>query len=120
MSSGLLGWLGAVALLFAFLTLILQIFSGFTFIQLDAVGIWLNFIVGIVLLGIALVSNLESLRERMRSGGARRAGKYGTSAILSTVLLIALFSLLAFLSTRYHKRLDWTEAGSHSLTRWAR
>jgi ABC-type uncharacterized transport system involved in gliding motility auxiliary subunit len=114
--SGLLGWLGAVALLFAFLSLILQLFSGFAFYQWDALGIWLNFFVGIVLLGIALVSNLESLRERMRTGGARRAGKYGTSAILSTVLLIALFSLLAFLTTRYHARLDWTESGTHSLT----
>ena len=70
-----------------------------------------------MLLGIAFVSNLDTLRERMRSGEARRAGKYGTSAILSTVLVIALFALLAFLATRYHERLDWTEAGSHSLTR---
>jgi ABC-type uncharacterized transport system involved in gliding motility auxiliary subunit len=115
-SSGLLGWLGAVALLFGFLSLILQIFSGFTFIEVDLVGIWLNFLVGIVLLGVALVSNLEALRERMRTGGARRSGKYGTSAILNAVLTIALLSLLAFLTTRYHARGDWTETGTHSLT----
>jgi ABC-type uncharacterized transport system involved in gliding motility auxiliary subunit len=114
--SGLLGWLGAIALLFGFLNLILQIFSGFTFIGVDLVGIWLNFIAGVVLLGVALVSNLESLRERMRTGGARRSGKYGTSAILNAALTIALLSLLAFLTTRYHARLDWTETGSHSLT----
>jgi ABC-type uncharacterized transport system involved in gliding motility auxiliary subunit len=114
-SSGLLGWLGAVALLFGFLSLILQIASGFTFIELDAVGIWLNFLVGAVLLGIALVSNLESLRERLRTGGARRSGKYGTSAVLNAVLAIALLSLLAFLTTRYHARSDWTETGTHSL-----
>ena len=40
---------------------------------------------------------VHDLRERMHSGEARRVGKYGTSAILSTVLGIAiLFVVLAF------------------------
>jgi ABC-type uncharacterized transport system involved in gliding motility auxiliary subunit len=115
-SSGLLGWLGAVALLFGLLSLILQLFSGFSFVEFDLPWIWANFVIGVLLLGFALVSNLESLRERMRSGGARRSGKYGTSAILNAILLIALLALLAFLTTRYHARSDWTETGSHTLT----
>ena len=116
MSSGLLGWLGAVALLFGLLNLILQIFTGFSFAQLDLPWIWANFVVGLLLLGFALVSNLEALRERIRTGGARRAGKYGTSAILNAALGIALLGLLAFLSTRYHARWDWSESKSNTLT----
>ena len=44
---------------------------------------------GVVLLGSAIVSSLDSLRERMASGEARRAGKYGASALLGTALTIA-------------------------------
>ena len=114
--TALLGWLGAVALLFGLLSLILQVFSGFVFTGFDLPWILANFGIGIVLLLISLFSNLEKIRERMRSGEARRAGKYGTSAILATILAIALLGLLAFLTTRYHTRWDWTEAGTHSLT----
>lgn len=120
MDTGLLGWLGAVALLFGLLSLILQLFSGFAFASLDMPWIWANFAIGLVLLGVALVRNLETLRERLRTGGARRAGKYGTSAVLNAALAVALVGLLAFLSTRYHKRFDWTEARSHSLTEQSR
>ena len=116
MDTGLLGWLGAVALLFGLLSLILQLFSGFAFAALDLPWIWANFAIGFVLLGIALVRNLETLRERLRTGGARRAGKYGTSAVLNAVLSVALLGLLAFLSTHYHRRFDWTEGRTHSLT----
>jgi ABC-type uncharacterized transport system involved in gliding motility auxiliary subunit len=116
MDSGLLGWLGAVALLFGLLSLILQLFSGFAFAGFDLPWIWANFVIGLLLLGAAAVSNLDSLRERLRTGGARRAGKYGTSAVLAALLSVALLALLAFLSTRYHVRWDWTESGSHSLT----
>ncbi len=120
MSSGLLGWLGAVALLFGLLNLILQLFSGFAFAALDLPWIWANLVIGLVLLGIALVSNLETLRERVASGGARRAGRYGTGAIAQALLAVALLGMLAFLSTRYHKRWDWTESGSHSLSEQTR
>jgi ABC-type uncharacterized transport system involved in gliding motility auxiliary subunit len=115
-STGLLGWLGAVALLFGLLNLILQLFSGFAFAALDLPWIWANFVVGLLLLGVALVSNLEALRERVKSGGARRAGKYGTSAVLQALLSLALVGMLAFLSTRYHHRWDWTETRTHSLS----
>jgi ABC-type uncharacterized transport system involved in gliding motility auxiliary subunit len=118
--SGLLGWLGAVALLFGLLSLILQLFSGFAFAAIDLPWIWANFVIGLVLLGAAVVSNLDALRERLRSGGARRAGKYGTSAILNAALGVTLLALLAFVSTRYHARWDWTESGSHSLTEQTR
>jgi len=75
-----------------------------------------NFVIGAVLLAAALVSSLDTLRERMRSDEARRASRYGTSALVGTALGIVLLGMLAFLSTRYHARWDWTEASTHSLS----
>jgi ABC-type uncharacterized transport system involved in gliding motility auxiliary subunit len=60
--------------------------------------------------------SVDALRERMSSGEARRAGKYGTSAVLSTLLGIALLGMLGFLSTRYHHRFDWSEQKVHTLS----
>lgn len=114
--ASLLGWLGALALLFALLSFLLQLFSGPVLLLSELAWSLGNLVVGLVLLGVALATNFDALRERMRSGEARRAGKYGTSAVLFTALAIALLSMLAFLSTRYHTRWDWTEAKSHSLT----
>jgi ABC-type uncharacterized transport system involved in gliding motility auxiliary subunit len=115
--AALLGGLGAVAVLFALLSFLIQLLSGGgLLLQRDLAFSFANLVLGLALLAISLGTNLERIRERMRTGEARRAGKYGTSAILSTVLGIALLVLLAFLSTRYHHRWDWTEAKSHSLT----
>jgi ABC-type uncharacterized transport system involved in gliding motility auxiliary subunit len=115
--AALLGGLGAVAVLFALLSFVIQLLSGGgLLLQRDLAFSFANLVVGLGLLAVALWTSLERIRERMRTGEARRAGKYGTSAILSTALGIALLVLLAFLSTRYHHRWDWTEAKSHSLT----
>ena len=114
--ASLIGWLGGVAILFGLLSLLLQLFSGTPMLGSDLWWILGNFVVGAVLLAVALLSSLDALRERMRSDEARRAGKYGTSALLGTALGIVLLVMLAFLSTRYHARWDWTEAGSHSLS----
>jgi ABC-type uncharacterized transport system involved in gliding motility auxiliary subunit len=119
--SSLLGGLGGLALLFSLISFVVQILSGFPLLVDGrptsgfawSVG---NLVIGAILLGTALFSNLDTLRERMSSGEARRAGKYGTSAIVSSLLMVAILCGLAFLSTRYHTRFDWTEAQSHSLT----
>jgi ABC-type uncharacterized transport system involved in gliding motility auxiliary subunit len=114
--ASLIGWLGGVAILFGLLSLLLQLFSGTPMLRSDLWWIFGNFAVGAALLAVALFSSLDVLRERMRSEEARRAGKYGTSALLATALGIVLLVMLAFLSTRYHARWDWTEAASHSLS----
>jgi ABC-type uncharacterized transport system involved in gliding motility auxiliary subunit len=115
--AGLLGGLGAVAVLFALLSFMIQLFAGGgLLLQQDLAFSVANLVLGLALLAVSLGTNLEQIRERMRTGEARRAGKYGTSAILSTALGIGLLALLAFLSTRYHHRWDWTEAKTHSLT----
>jgi ABC-type uncharacterized transport system involved in gliding motility auxiliary subunit len=115
--ASLLGGLGAVAVVFAVVSFVIQLLSGGgLLLQRDLAFSVANLVVGLALIAVSLGTSLDRIRERMRSGEARRAGKYGTSAILGTALGIALLALLAFLSTRYHKSWDWTEAKSHSLT----
>jgi ABC-type uncharacterized transport system involved in gliding motility auxiliary subunit len=111
----LLAALGVVGVGFALLSFFVVIASG-TGISSDLGWIGANLVIGVVLLVTAAAMNLDALRERMKSGEARRAGKYGTSAILSTVLGIALLGMLGFLSTRYHHRFDWSEQKVHTLS----
>jgi ABC-type uncharacterized transport system involved in gliding motility auxiliary subunit len=75
-----------------------------------------NLAVGALLLVAAGAQSVESLRERLASGGARRAGRYGSSAVLSTIFAIAILWLLGFLATRYPVRFDWSEQKVHSLS----
>jgi len=108
----LLGVLGAVGVVFALLDLILALFGA----PIDPYWAGGNLTLGLGLLVAAAVVGADSLRERLGSGEARRASKYGTSALLTTLLSIAILGGLAFLSTRYQKRFDWSEAGIHSLS----
>ncbi len=113
MGSSLLLWaLGGVAVLFGVLNLFVGIFAQ----AFDPWWVLGNFAVGIGLLAAAAISNLDGLRERMRSGEARRAGKYGSSALFSTALAIAILGMLGYLSTRYQHRFDLSEQQVHSLT----
>lgn len=111
--AALVGALGFVALLFALVAVLLLLFSGAS--SGDLLFLWGNLGAGVVLLGIALFASLDDLRERMQSSEGRRVGKYGTSAILSTVLAIAIVALLGYLGTQNSLRFDWTEASVHSL-----
>ncbi len=116
----LLGWLGVVFLVFAVLTFLVEIFSSGIVLgaPLLAQFPWslANLALGALLVAIALSANIEGVRQRLRSGEARRASKYGASAILGTLLVVALFSAGAFLSVRYSKRWDFTKAKIHSLS----
>ncbi|MBW2241620.1 MAG: GldG family protein [Deltaproteobacteria bacterium] len=114
--SSLLMALGGVAFLFAVLSFLMQLLSGPVLLWNELVWSLGNLLVGLGLMGTAIFSNLDGFRERMQTGEARRAGKYGTSAVLTAALGIALLGLLAFMSTRYHTRWDWTTAEAHSLS----
>ena len=100
--SALLGALGLVAILFA-LASFLMAFVGV------ANPSWsiLHGIIGIVLLGLAAAVNVDGLRERMRSGEVRRAGKFGSWSLLLTLLAIAILAMGAFLANRHPQRFDW-------------
>lgn len=110
--SALLGALGVVALVFALLSVILMLFGA----PPDPGWLWGNAVLGVLLLGSALFNSLDALRERMHSGEAQRVGKYGTSAIVTTLLSLVILGMLAFLATRNSVRFDWTESGTHSLS----
>jgi ABC-type uncharacterized transport system involved in gliding motility auxiliary subunit len=73
-------------------------------------------LIGALLVVAAVAMSFDSIRDRIRSGGARRAGKYGSSAILGTVFGVAILGMLGFLSTRYSTRFDVSEAGVHTLS----
>ncbi len=114
--ASLVGWLGLVFLIFGLLAATLQLLTGGLFWSRDQLWIWGNLGLGVAMLAIALLTNLDALRDRLRSGEARRASRYGATAILNTALGIAILALLAFLATRYNERFDWTEARTHSLS----
>ncbi len=108
----LLGALGLVGIGFALIDLVLALFGA----PIDRFWIGGNLTLGVVLLIAAAATGADVLRERLHSGEARRAGKFGTSAALTTILMLAILAGVAFLSTRYHKRFDWSEAQVHSLS----
>jgi len=108
----LLAGLGVVALSFGLLTALLALLQPFS----DPIWVVGNLIVGVVLLAAAAFMSLDALRERVRTGSARRAGRYGSSAVLGTVFGIAILGSLAFLSVRHVHRFDVSESGVHTLS----
>ena len=121
--AGLLGWLGAVLIVFALVSALIEVLSSGV-IVLDAVleqFAWSlgNLALGLVFAAIALVSNLDGLRQTLRSGEARRAGKYGSSAILAAGLMIALLGIGAYYAALREQKWDYTEGKLHSLSEQA-
>jgi ABC-type uncharacterized transport system involved in gliding motility auxiliary subunit len=110
--ASLLGPLGLVAIGFGLISIFLWLAGA----PSDPYWIWGNLVVGGILLAVSLVASLDALRERMRSGEARRASRYGTAAVITTVLGIAILGLLGFLASRHPLRFDWSEGGVHSLS----
>jgi len=110
--SALLGGLGLVFFVFGLLSVFLLVLGLLSNLA------WMigNFAIGLALLAVAGVMSLDTLRERLSSGEGRRIGRYGTSAVLQTAVLLFIVGALAFLATRYEKRFDVSEAGVHSLS----
>ena len=92
--AALLGALGVVAIGFGLLSALMVLIQPLT----DPLWIFGNLVLGAVLLGTAVFMSLDSLGERIRSGEGRRASKYGSSAIVSAVLGIAILGLVGFLT----------------------
>ncbi len=114
--ASLFGSLGLVAIAFALLSFLMALFG----VVPDLYWAAINLAVGVVLFLLGVVGGVDTIRARLRSGETKRIGKYGTSAIASTVLLLVLLGMLAFLSTRYHKRFDASQAKIHSLSEQTR
>ena len=109
--AALLAGLEVVAISFGILSALMAILQPYT----DPLWIFGNLVVGVVLLGSAVVMSFESLRERMQSSGSRRAGKYGTSSIVNAALSILILGGMGFLSVRYAHRFDVSESGVHTM-----
>src|SRR3990172_9495633 len=110
--ASLFGSLGLVAIAFALLSFLMSLFG----VVPDLYWASINLVLGVVLLILGVVGSADTIRARLRSGETKRIGKYGTSALTSTFLLLVILGMLAFLSTRYHKRFDWSQAKVHSLS----
>lgn len=108
---GLLGSLGGIGVAFGLLSFVLALFA-----PIDRVWIVTNLGLGVLLLLVAGVLGIDKLRERMGSGEARRAGKFGTSAVLTTGLVVAILGMLGYTAQLFPKRFDWSEAKVHSLS----
>lgn len=111
-TAALLAGLGIVAIGFGLLLALIALIQPYT----DPLWIFGNLVVGAVLLGAAVFMSLDSLRERLQSSGGRRAGKYGSSAILSAVLGVVILGFLGFLSLRYNHRFDLSESKVNTLS----
>jgi ABC-type uncharacterized transport system involved in gliding motility auxiliary subunit len=109
--SALLGALGLVALLFTLASFVMALIQ-----VAHPTWVFLHGVAALLLLCSAAAINLDGLRERMRSGEARRAGKYGSNALISTVLAIAILGMGGFLASRYSQRFDWSEQKVHTLS----
>jgi ABC-type uncharacterized transport system involved in gliding motility auxiliary subunit len=111
--SSLFGALGAVGILFGLVSVALLVMGA-------PIGTfaWIfgNFVGGGFFLVLWILSGFDRLRDRLASGEARRASRYGTSALVGTLASLVIVGLLGFLSTRYEKRFDWSEAKVHSLS----
>jgi ABC-type uncharacterized transport system involved in gliding motility auxiliary subunit len=110
--AALLAGLGVVAIGFGILSALMALLQPYT----DPVWIFGNIVIGLALVGTAVVMSFETLRERIRSGGAKRTGTYGSSAIASAVLGVLILGGLGFLSARYTHRFDVSESGVHTLS----
>lgn len=110
--ASLLGALGGVAMAFGLLLALVALVQPF----MDPIWIIGNLSVGALLVAASVFMSFDALRERISSGEGRRAGKYGTSAVLSSLLTLVILGLLAFLSVRYAHRFDVSESGVHTLS----
>jgi hypothetical protein len=104
----LFGALGAVFFVFGLLSVLLLVAGAPT----ELAWIVANFVIGLLLLGGAVATSFDTLRERARSGEGRRIGRYGSSAVLQAVILLAILGALGYLTNQeaYHRRFDVIES----------
>jgi len=110
----LLGGLGLVAVGFGLLSAMLALFQPVS--SLNVLIIVGNLAIGVVLLSAGLFMSFDKVRERLRSGEAKRVGKYGSNALVSTLLGIVLLGMGGYLANRHSVRFDWTESKVNTLT----
>lgn len=76
---------------------------------------WLGYlhgVLGLACLSYGLYTGFAELRGAVASRGARRGG----NALVQSVAVVVILAAIGFLSVRYDKQWDWTEAEMHTLT----
>jgi ABC-type uncharacterized transport system involved in gliding motility auxiliary subunit len=105
-SASIFGLLGLLFLAFGFVA------TAFVTSPWTDPYVLLNVVLGAVLLLLYLAFGLDNLRTLMGS----RSTRYGASALLYSLLFVALVLGLNYLGTRYHKQWDVTEASVYTLS----
>ncbi|HVN88136.1 MAG TPA: Gldg family protein [Candidatus Binatia bacterium] len=107
-SSGLLGVIGAILLLFAsvaaFLTRGQQTFDLLYILAHGLIGLF------------ALIAYLSAGLENLRHFVGERSTKYGANTIVASALFVAILAALNYISARNHHKFDLTEAHVYSLS----
>ena len=113
---GLLGWLGVALVLFAVALTFMQQAGRLTTPAWERARYWL-LIAGLV---CTVLYMLSQWRDIVRSFGGREA-RFGTIAVVSTLLVLAILVALNYLaSTRFNKRWDLTAAKQFTLSEQTR
>ncbi|MHB2147610.1 GldG family protein [Calditrichota bacterium LG25] len=73
---------------------------------------WILLVVGVAGLGYFIFNYYRNRQKKLSS----RALKYGSNVTLQIIVVLAIVSMLAFISTRRHVRFDWTENKLFSLS----
>jgi ABC-type uncharacterized transport system involved in gliding motility auxiliary subunit len=107
-STGLLGVIGVILLLFAAVAGFLTRAQSF----FDALYIGIHALVGMFALVAYLSAGLENLRRFL----GERSTRYGANTVVSSLLFIAILAGLNYVSARNHSRFDLTEGKVFSLS----
>ncbi len=73
---------------------------------------WILFIVGIIGLGYFVFMFYRNRQKEL----SKRSLKYGSNVTLQIIVVLAIVSMLAFITTRRHIRFDWTKNKLYSLS----
>ena len=105
-SASLFGLLGLLLLAFGFVA------TAFVEFPASDPFVLVNVILGAGLLLLTLVFGLDNLRGLI----GQRSTRYGASAALYSLLVVALLVGLSYLGVRHHHRWDLTESGAYTLS----
>lgn len=88
----------------------------YSFINFSLNQLWdwvstVSLVLGLLIGGIALYYRFQMRQKKLNL----RFVKYGANAVLSTVIILGILVLLAFITNRHHARKDLTKSGLFSL-----
>jgi len=107
-STGFLGLVGIILLLFSATAFLLTGFAG----PIDRLYILIHAVGGV----LALVAYFSSGLDNLRTFLGERSTKYGTSTLLASLFFLGILVAANYVAARHSHRFDLTEAGIYSLS----